>query len=40
MAISEDFQDAIRAACQQCQDGTGDCLVARMRTLANGDEPD
>jgi hypothetical protein len=38
MAIAEDFQDLVRAACPRCQGGDGGCLVERLRDLAG--EPD
>jgi hypothetical protein len=36
-AISKDFQDLLRAHCERCAAGTGSCLVARMRSLAQPD---
>jgi hypothetical protein len=34
MTIAKDFQDLIRAECPRCHDGTGDCLVERLRAAA------
>jgi hypothetical protein len=36
-AISKDFQDLLRAHCERCADGSGACLVERMRTFVQSD---